>query len=59
MEVTGLRPDAGLQPSGGVAHADLGKLREQIGERTVSRLTEICSDPIFVMGPDLRMRHSA
>lgn len=30
------------------------KLREQIGERTVSRLVEICGDEIPVMGPDLR-----
>ena len=37
----------------------LEELREQIGERTVSRLTEICGDPIALMGPDLRMRRSA
>jgi DNA replication protein DnaC len=35
---------------------DLDELREQLGARTVSRLTEICGDPIPVMGPDLRMR---
>jgi DNA replication protein DnaC len=29
-------------------------LREQITERTVSRLTEICGDPVPIMGPDLR-----
>ena len=27
----------------------------QIGSRTVSRLVEICDDPIPIMGPDLRM----
>ena len=31
------------------------RLREQIGSRTVSRLVEICDDPIPIMGPDLRM----
>lgn len=30
-------------------------LREQLGERTVSRLAEACGDPIPVMGPDLRI----
>ncbi|MGI8846013.1 MAG: ATP-binding protein [Thermoleophilaceae bacterium] len=30
-------------------------LREQLGARTVSRLAEVCGDPIPVMGPDLRM----
>ena len=34
----------------------LDDLREQLGARTVSRLTEICGDPIPVQGPDLRMR---
>ncbi len=29
-------------------------LREQIGERTVSRLVEICEDPLPLMGIDLR-----
>ena len=34
---------------------DLDELREQVGARTVSRLTEMCGgDPIPVMGPDLR-----
>jgi DNA replication protein DnaC len=33
----------------------LDELREQLGARTVSRLTEICGDPIPIMGPDLRM----
>ena len=33
---------------------DLDELREQIGTRTVSRLTEICGEPIPIMGPDLR-----
>jgi DNA replication protein DnaC len=31
------------------------RLRRQIGSRTVSRLVEICDDPIPIMGPDLRM----
>jgi DNA replication protein DnaC len=31
------------------------RLRHQIGSRTVSRLVEICDDPIPIMGPDLRM----
>ena len=34
----------------------LDELREQLGARTVSRLTEICGDPIPIMGPDLRLR---
>jgi DNA replication protein DnaC len=33
----------------------LDELRDQLGARTVSRLTEICGDPIPIMGPDLRM----
>lgn len=35
---------------------DLDALREQIGARTVSRLLEICGDPLPIMGPDLRVR---
>ena len=31
------------------------RLRRQIGSRTVSRLVEICDDPIPIMGADLRM----
>ncbi len=31
------------------------RLRRQLGARTVSRLVEICDDPIPIMGPDLRM----
>jgi DNA replication protein DnaC len=31
------------------------RLRRQIGSRTVSRLIEICDDPIPIMGEDLRM----
>jgi DNA replication protein DnaC len=31
------------------------QLREQVGERTVSRLFGICGDPLPVMGPDLRI----
>lgn len=38
---------------------DLDELREQIGSRTVSRLLEICGDPLPIMGPDLRMTSSA
>jgi DNA replication protein DnaC len=34
--------------------SDLGALREQIGARTVSRLAEICDEPIPIMGADLR-----
>jgi DNA replication protein DnaC len=34
---------------------DEGRLRDQLGSRTVSRLVEICDDPIPIMGPDLRM----
>jgi len=33
---------------------ELGELREQVGHRTVSRLTEICGEPIPIMGPDRR-----
>jgi DNA replication protein DnaC len=35
---------------------EFGELREQIGERTVSRLFGICGDPRPVMGPDQRIR---
>ena len=38
---------------------DLNELREQVGPRTVSRLTEICGAPIPVMGRDLRFASSA
>ncbi len=34
---------------------DLDELRAQIGARTVSRLVEICGNPIPIMGPDLRL----
>ncbi|MGE5636792.1 MAG: ATP-binding protein [Nocardioidaceae bacterium] len=37
----------------------VASLREQIGARTVSRLIEICDDPILVMGPDLRVAAGA
>jgi DNA replication protein DnaC len=30
------------------------QLRQQVGSRTVSRLVEICDDPILIRGPDLR-----
>jgi DNA replication protein DnaC len=33
---------------------DIDDLREQVGARTVSRLVEICDEPLLVMGPDLR-----
>src|SRR5436190_427037 len=33
----------------------LDELREQLGERTVSRLGETCGEPIPIMGPDLRV----
>jgi len=33
----------------------LDELREQVGWRTVSRLVEICGDPIPIMGRDLRI----
>ena len=33
----------------------IARLRKQVGSRTVSRLVEICDDPIPIMGPDLRM----
>jgi DNA replication protein DnaC len=33
---------------------DGNELREQVTDRTVSRLTEICGDPIPIMGRDLR-----
>ena len=34
---------------------ELEELRRQVGPRTVSRLTEICGDPIPIMGRDLRI----
>jgi DNA replication protein DnaC len=44
---------AELESAGG---ADpVARLRDQVGARTVSRLIEICDDPIPIMGPDLRM----
>ena len=36
----------------------LDELREQVGTRTVSRLAEICGDPLHVMGRDLRFARS-
>jgi DNA replication protein DnaC len=38
---------------------DHEQLREQIGERTVSRLVEICGDPLPLYGSDRRMDVSA
>jgi DNA replication protein DnaC len=37
---------------------DLDELRQQVGWRTVSRLMEICGDPIPIMGPDRRILSS-
>ncbi len=34
---------------------DLDALRDQLGARTVSRLVEMCDEPMVLMGPDLRM----
>jgi DNA replication protein DnaC len=34
-------------------------LRQQVGSRTVSRLYEICDDPLLMMGADLRMQQGA
>ncbi len=34
---------------------DLDQLRDQVGPRTVSRLLEICGEPLPIMGPDLRL----
>ena len=34
---------------------DLDQLRDQVGPRTVSRLSEICDEPLPIMGPDLRI----
>ena len=45
--VADLDPDSSYDP--------ILRLRRQIGARTVSRLVEICDDPIPIMGPDLRM----
>jgi DNA replication protein DnaC len=51
-EVAGREAAAELDP--------IARLRRQIGSRTVSRLMEICDDPIPIQGPDLRMAaHSA
>ena len=36
----------------------LDQLREQLGARTVSRLSETCGEPIPIMGPDLRISTS-
>lgn len=33
----------------------LPRLRQQVGARTVSRLVEICDDPVPIMGGDLRL----
>jgi len=34
-------------------------LRQQVGSRAVSRLIQICDDPLLMMGADLRMRQGA
>ncbi|HEU0019865.1 MAG TPA: ATP-binding protein [Thermoleophilaceae bacterium] len=36
-------------------HDPFEMMREQIGYRTISRLLEMCDDPIPIMGPDLRI----
>ncbi len=46
--------DAGALDVAGIFDP-IARLRRQIGARTVSRLVEICDDPIPIMGPDLRM----
>jgi DNA replication protein DnaC len=43
----------GLEAAG--ASDPIARLRRQLGSRTVSRLVEICDDPIPIMGPDRRM----
>jgi DNA replication protein DnaC len=35
---------------------DQGALEEQMGARTVSRLVELCGDPLPLFGQDLRYR---
>ena len=35
------------------------ELEEQIGPRTVSRLVEICGDPLELRGPDHRIQAAA
>jgi DNA replication protein DnaC len=37
------------------AYDPIVRLRRQVGSRTVSRLIEICDDPLPIMGEDLRM----
>lgn len=53
------RVETVVQELGGVAagtdSGPLAMLRDQIGSRTVSRLVEICDDPLPILGPDLRM----
>jgi DNA replication protein DnaC len=36
-------------------HDPIVRMRRQVGSRTVSRLIEICDDPLPIMGEDLRM----
>ena len=38
---------------------DQAQLEEQIGPRTVSRLVEICGDPLPLFGPDRRIQAGA
>jgi DNA replication protein DnaC len=40
-------------------HLDQQQLEEQIGSRTVSRLVEICGDPLPLFGPDHRVQARA
>jgi DNA replication protein DnaC len=35
---------------------EIGQLEQQIGVRTVSRLVEICGDPLALFGDDQRYR---
>jgi DNA replication protein DnaC len=44
-----------LADEGATRTDPIARLRRQIGARTVSRLIEICDDPIPIEGPDLRM----
>ncbi|HEX4467489.1 MAG TPA: ATP-binding protein [Solirubrobacteraceae bacterium] len=45
------------RPIVATTNLDLDELRERLGKRTVSRLVEICGDPVKLMGPD--KRHAA
>ena len=51
---TNLDPSAEQESEAGNEHEDPPGLREQIGDRTVSRLIEMCGDPIPMFGIDQR-----